>query len=144
MSEDAKYTCGFCGSKTSGDDGFIYCPYCGEPYDAEGYEPSPPLPCVRDEHGEIKEQTVKQLFAKINEEMDELKAVVLIAKGLDSRLGEEMIDDTERDVRRWIAEEAADTITAITTLCEALGISAEMRDGAQRRVNEKNRKRGRL
>lgn len=39
--------------------------------------PVRPLPCVRDEHGEIKEQTVKQLLQKINEELDELKAVVL-------------------------------------------------------------------
>ena len=26
-----------------------------------------PLPCVRDEHGEIREQTVKALLAKIDE-----------------------------------------------------------------------------
>lgn len=72
MSEDAKYICGFCGSKTSGDDGFIYCPYCGEPYDAEGYEPSHPMPCLRDKHREIIAQKVKQLFAKIDEELNEL------------------------------------------------------------------------
>lgn len=39
---------------------------------------------------------------------------------------------------------AADTITSITTMLEALGIDEEMRDEAQRRVNEKNRKRGRI
>ena len=86
-----------------------------------------PLPCVRDERGEIKEQTVKQLFAKINEELDELKEAIY-----------------KNRFSRSVAEEAADTITAITTLLEALGIDAEMRDEAQRRVNDKNRKRNRL
>lgn len=90
-----------------------------------------PLPCVRDEHGEIKEQTVKQLLAKINEELDELKHALVVRKYF-------------LDMDENIAEEAADTITAITTLCEALGIDAEMRDKAQRRVNAKNRERGRL
>lgn len=102
-----------------------------------------PLPCVRDEHGAIKRQTVKALFAKIDEELNELKAVVLrevtIRNNLDD-LADGVDDDTDTD----IAEEAADTITAITTMLEALGIGAEMRDEAQRRVNAKNRERGRL
>lgn len=146
MTEDAKYTCMFCGSKTSGDDGFIYCPYCGEPYDAEGYVIDRPLPCVRDEHGAIKEQTVKQLFAKIDEELDELKAAVLsVFYGLNvvpsDRPDLKNIGDDEMPL---IASEAADTITAITTMLEALGIDAKMRDEAQRRVNNRNRERGRL
>lgn len=143
MSEDAKYTCGFCGSKTEGDDGFIYCPYCGEPYDVKGYEPSHPMPCVRDEHGEINEQTVKQLFAKINEELDELKEAVFVIyqiHSLCSQYGAYKPGTQEES----IAEEAADTITAITTLCEALGINAAMRDEAIRQVNHKNFSRGRL
>lgn len=90
-----------------------------------------PLPCVRDEHGAIKEQTVKQLFAKINEELDELKQALVVRKYF-------------LDMDEHVAEEAADTITAITTLLEALGIDAQMRDEAQRRVNERNRERGRL
>lgn len=104
---------------------------------------SRPLPCVRDEHGEIRERSVKQHFAKINEELDELKAAVLrdvtTRNNLDD-LADGVDDDTDTD----IAEEAADTITAITTLLEALGIDAEMRDEAQRLVNERNRERGRL
>ncbi len=102
-----------------------------------------PLPCVRDEHGATKGQTVKQHFAKINEELDELKAAVLrevtTRNNLDD-LADGVDDDTDTD----IAEESADVITAITTLEEVLGIDAEMRDEAQRRVNKKNRKRGRL
>lgn len=107
------------------------------------YEPSRPLPCVRDENGAINEQAVKQLFAKINEELDELKAAVLrevtTRNNLDD-LADGVDDDTDTD----IAEEAADVITAITTLLEALGIDAGMRDEAQRKVNAKNRERGRL
>ena len=93
--------------------------------------PVRPFPCVRDEHGEMKEQSVKQLFAKINEELDELKQALFIRKYF-------------LDMDEHIAEEAADTITAITTMLEALGIDTEMRDEAQRRVNAKNRERGRL
>lgn len=100
-----------------------------------------PLPCVRDEHGAIKAQTVKQLFAKINEELDELKDSVVY--GVDSgRLLSVAKDKTF--CPEYIAEEAADTITAITTMLGALGIDAAMRDEAQRRVNAKNRERGRL
>lgn len=143
MSEDAKYKCDWCGSKTGGDDGFIYCPYCGEPYDAEGYEPSHPLPCVRDEHGEIKRQTVKQLFAKIDEELNEFKAAVLREATVRNDL-RELANGVDDDTNTDIADEAADVIAAITSLEEALGVDAEMRDEAQRRVNAKNRERNRL
>ena len=102
-----------------------------------------PLPCVRDEHGEIREQTVKALLAKIDEELNELKEAVFRSEEYDNDLNEfsHFIHEFEK---KPIVDEAADTITAITTLLEALGIDAEMRDEAQRRVNEKNRKRNRL
>lgn len=112
----------------------------GEPLHIEMDSPVRPLPCVRDEHGEIKEQTVKQLLAKINEELDELKEVLFI---FDDRRYKWFID-AANEYKKVIAEEAADTITAITTMLEALGIDAAMRDEAQRRVNERNRERGRL
>lgn len=94
-----------------------------------------PLPCVRDERGEIKKQTITMLLAKINEELDELKERLFVYYSRDTMYDGELDD---------IAEEAADTITAITTLLEAIGIDAEMRAEAQRRVNNKNRERGRL
>lgn len=100
-----------------------------------------PLPCVRDEHGAIKEQTIKAMFSKINEELDELKELILINNCLSGKTG---IYSHGCELEARMAEEAADTITAITTLLEALGIDAEMRDEAQRRVNQKNRDRGRL
>ncbi|MBQ8698861.1 MAG: hypothetical protein IJ521_07675 [Schwartzia sp.] len=99
-----------------------------------------PLPVVRDEHGEIKDRTVKQHFQKINEELDELKDAVLACS---KSLGD-LPDSGDEEGAEWIADEAADVITAITTLEEALGIDAEARDEAQRRVNEKNRSRNRL
>lgn len=114
--------------------------------------PIRPLPCVRDEHGAIKEQTVKALLSKINEELDELKfEITTCLTSLDTNITKEpnaeWVYDTfvKNRARGYIvAEEATDTITAITTLLEALGIDAEMRDEAQRKVNAKNRERGRL
>lgn len=101
------------------------------------YTPVRPVPCVRDENGEIAGQTVKRLFGKINEELDELKDAVLTLHGMHNKM-------QESDMLRHTADEAADTVTAITTLCNALGIDAEMRNEAQRRVNRKNLERGRL
>lgn len=111
--------------------------------DKNQYPAPRPLPCIRDEHVEIREQTVKALLAKIDEELNELKEAVFRSEEYDNDLNEfsHFIHEFEK---KPIAEEAADTITAITTMLEALGIDAEMRDEAQRRVNEKNRKRGRL
>lgn len=104
-----------------------------------------PLPALRDERGDIEEKTLKELLGKINEELDELKAEIYEHLGYKKY-------DTDRKMRvlknlEWpetIEEEAADVITAITTLCEALGIDEGMRNEAQRRVNAKNRERGRL
>lgn len=91
-----------------------------------------PLPCVQVGRKAIKNCTDKEHFAKIDEEVNELKEAVILYSSSD-------YGNLER-----IADEAADTITAITTMLEALGIDAEMRDEAQRRVNAKNRERGRL
>ena len=107
--------------------------------------PVRPLPCVRDEHGEIRSQTVKHLLAKINEELDELKAALFFFSELSiERIAIQGEDELRNSSKETIADEAADTITAITTLLEALGIDAEMRNEAQRRVNSKNKERGRL
>ena len=92
-----------------------------------------PMPCVRDENGEIKGQTVKQLFAKVDEELNELKQAVFLADTLP-----------HGHLIGAVAEEAADTITAITTMLEALGIDEKDRAEAQNNVNRKNRERGRL
>lgn len=99
-----------------------------------------PLPCVRDEHGAIAEQTVKRLIAKIDEELNELKELIYHEVG-----GYDVLHFLRDDeIKELIAEEAADTITAITTFCYYCGIDEEMRDEAQRRVNNHNREKGRL
>ena len=122
--------------------------------DKVGYGYVRPLPVVRDEHGEVKGQTVRELVAKIDEELNELKGAGLLTlyahrgcmtaeeAGKVMGIPEDVLPDA--NMLLLVAEEAADTITAITTLEEALGIDAEARDEAQRRVNEKNRSRNRL
>lgn len=112
-------------------------------FGARWYKPKEtfrPVPCVRDEHGEIKEQSVKQLIGKVNEELDELKESIVILESKKRFAAFEIV----MEQKKCVAEEAADTVTALTTLCEALGINAGMRVDAQRCVNEKNRERGRL
>lgn len=108
----------------------------------EQYVCTRPAPCVRDDNGEIKNQTVKDLVEKIDSELTELKWELA---SYPSNYVAFYYAESVRPIE-WvrIADEAADTITAITTLLEAIGIDAKARDEAQRRVNEKNRKRGRL
>jgi NTP pyrophosphatase (non-canonical NTP hydrolase) len=161
MSENI--TCPYCGSADytgagfGGDDTLI-CNSCGKIFigvnaemiaspEAHGFGVvaknattfERPLPCVRDEHGEIRKQTARQLLSKVNEELDELKDCIFSVMNLD-----DLPDDMPTGIYVPIAEEAADTITAITTLLEAMGIDAEMRNEAQRKVNAKNLERGRL
>ena len=130
-----------------------YIPLCPQMFKGvKGSMGVRPLPCVCDERGAINKQTVKQLFAKINEELDELKfEITTCLTSLDTNITKEPNDEWAYDtfVRNSargaiVAEEAADVITSITTLLEALGIDADARDEAQRRVNAKNRERGRL
>lgn len=88
---------------------------------------------------DVKALKIKQWFAKINEELDEMKEVMLQWNDLDSvGLDIEKSDDIA------IADEAADVITAITSMLEAVGIDERQRQAAQMWVNEKNRRRGRL
>ena len=104
-----------------------------------------PEPCTN-----VKAKTVKDWFAKIDEELNEFKEDVLLELGskadADTRLKNVDISQFET-VKKWhncIAEEAADTITAITSMLEAMGIKEDARQEAQRRVNAKNKERGRL
>jgi NTP pyrophosphatase (non-canonical NTP hydrolase) len=97
-----------------------------------------PIPCTN-----VEEKTVKDWFQKINEELDELKDATVynlyLSNGIDCA---KHICAPEQ--RYKIAEEAADTITAIISMLEAMGIDEDMRQEAQRRVNEKNKERGRV
>ena len=121
-----------------------YIPLCPEMYKGDkGQMGVRPLPCIRDERGEIKEQTVKQLFAKINEELDELKRAVP-SELWDNKIRECLGNPALIVNLLPIAAEGADVKTAVTTLEEALGIDVAIRNEAIRRVNAKNRERNRL
>ena len=95
-----------------------------------------PMPCTKG----YEKCTVKQWFAKINEELDELKEVVLY----EYNLGNVPSDAVAKvDVDDLVAAEASDVITVITSILEAMGIDEKARQAAQERVNERNRQRGR-
>lgn len=107
--------------------------------------PVAPVTCVK----ETENTSIKDLFQKLNEEVDELKAEILkncyFDDGIDdvrSILKSYKMDEDIEAMQR-IAEEAADVCTVVTSLLEAIGIGFEMRQEAQRRVNEHNHERGR-
>lgn len=135
----------YCGGETMF---LVYCLDCG----AEGpiandeagavrefNKLSRPLPVKRDEQGPVREKTVKELFAKIDEELTEFKAAVLAVLNLD-----DTPSDLPTGIYPVIADEAVDSITAIVTNCEALGIDADDRAAAIARCNRRNQDRGRL
>ena len=107
--------------------------------------PVAPVPCVK----ETENTSIKDLFQKLNEEVDELKVEILkncyfyddiddVRSILKSYKMDEDIKATHR-----IAEEGADVCTVVTSLLEAIGIGFEMRQEAQQKVNEHNKERGR-
>ena len=101
-----------------------------------------PTPVKQADGVDVKTLTIKQWFSKINEELDELKEVILRWGGLDYvGLRSGFVEASDKDA---LADEAADTITAITSMLEAMGIDERQRQAAQMRVNEKNRRRGRF
>lgn len=107
--------------------------------------PVAPVPCVK----ETENTSIKDLFQKLNEEVDELKVEILkncyFDDGIDdvrSILKSYKMDEDIEAMQR-IAEEGADVCTVVTSLLEAIGIGFEMRQEAQRRVNKHNHERGR-
>ena len=107
--------------------------------------PVAPVPCVK----ETENTSMKDLFQKLNEEVDELKVEILkncyFDDGIDdvrSILKSYKMDEDIEAMQR-IAEEGADVCTVVTSLLEAIGIGFEMRQEAQRRVNKHNKERGR-
>lgn len=104
-----------------------------------------PVPCTK-----VDEETVKEWFQKINEELDELKESILLDNqgttvtcSLNTRAKYALGNEADY-LPMLVAEEAADTITAITSMLETMGIDERMRQEAQERVNRKNEERGRL
>lgn len=107
--------------------------------------PVAPVPCVK----ETENTSLKDLFQKLNEEVDELKVEILkncyFDDGIDdvrSILKSYKMDEDIKAMQR-IAEEGADVCTVVTSLLEAIGIGFEMRQEAQAHVNKHNHERGR-
>ena len=102
-----------------------------------------PVPCTN-----VDEKEIKDWFQKINEELDEFKAQVLQYFEINDKADFFVRNDWPVEIKLkntdYIAEEAADTITAITSMLESMGIDEGARQAAQREVNEKNRERGRF
>jgi len=101
-----------------------------------------PLPVKNVDGVSVETWTVKDWFQKINEELDELKEDVMCGvAGLKSYASYSYCSEGSRE---FIADEAADTITAITSMLEAMEIDERQRQAAQERVNERNAERKRL
>lgn len=99
------------------------------------------LPCVN-----VKEKTLKEWLQKVNEEMDEFKESVMNCFCLDEGDLYKHYEDIgcNNEDKMEIADEAMDTITAITSMLEYMGIGEKERQEAQMRVNKRNAERGRL
>ncbi len=95
-----------------------------------------PLPCKN-----VSESTVKQWFQKINEEVDEFKAAVLIRYRLDDVVAS---TDFKSADKKEMIEEACDVIVVLTSFLRVLGVDEELQDNIQQHVNNHNRERGRL
>ena len=106
-------------------------------------KPVVPQPCVRG----IDMRTMKALFLKLDEEVDEFKFEIMQEMGgMDDGPDDvkQMVDGLEKHVAFRIAEEGADVTTIVATICNAIGIDEKTRFEAQAYVNKHNHERGRL
>lgn len=103
-----------------------------------------PVPCT-----EVEEKTVRQWFAKLDEEVNEFKAAVLRLYELDEDAvaihNDLPAEEEELEAeRRNVALEGADVCTVIHSTCETIGIGLAGRMEAQLDVNKKNKELGRI
>ena len=109
----------------------------------DGVQPVVPKPCVRG----IDMRTMKKLFLKLDEEVDEFKAELFqYMAGLDDG-PEDVLKLLNENLAQYafrIAEEGADVATMIATICNAVGVDDKTRFEAQAYVNKHNHERGRL
>lgn len=109
-----------------------------------GTEPVVAQPCVKG----IDMKTLKALFLKLDEEVDEFKAEILsnhfVDKGIDTETEGSRVALLGGDGNSFrIAEEGADVCTMIATILHVLSISDKMRFDAQAHANKHNHERGR-
>ena len=89
-----------------------------------------PIPVKKDGNGKLtKDYDVRDWFAKLNEEIDEVKSA---ATAFD------LYDSTVED----IAEELQDLITVCTSYLDFLGFNLQKRSQLTKQINDKNRQRG--
>ena len=102
-----------------------------------------PIPVVRDRQGRLaKDLTLKEWFAKLDEEVNEVKiAANAIYSALDVVPGryEYAIFDSEKES---IAEEMCDVIKVLYSMANQMGIDGDFIDKAMHECNEKTRRRG--
>ena len=109
----------------------------------DGVQPVVPKPCVRG----IDMRTMKKLFLKLDEEVDEFKAELFqYMDGLDDGPEDvlKLLNENPAQYAFHIAEEGADVATMIATICNAVGVDDKTRFEAQAYVNKHNQERGRL
>ena len=109
----------------------------------DGVQQVVPKPCVRG----IDMRTMKKLFLKLDEEVDEFKAELFqYMDGLDDGPEDvlKLLNENPEQNSFRIAEEGADVATMIATICEAVGVDAALRFKAQAYVNKHNHERWRL
>lgn len=109
----------------------------------DGVQPVVPKPCVRG----IDMRTMKKLFLKLDEEVDEFKAEFFqYMAGLDDGPEDvlKLLNENPAQYAFYIAEEGADVATMIATICNAVGVDEKTRFEAQAYVNKHNQERGRL
>ena len=93
-----------------------------------------PQPCTK-----FRDEPPMLWAAKLTEEASEaFRASVMLGGAIDRCVGEEEV----RYAERRLAEELTDVITVCTSWLHALGYDEYLRGEVQRRVNEKNKKRG--
>ena len=97
-----------------------------------------PQPCTK-----YRDAGTVEWIAKLNEETNEVVQEAVILEDCADELG--TVDHDVYgivDVKKRLATELTDVITLCTSWLDALGYDETMRGELQKRVNEKNKKRG--
>ena len=96
-----------------------------------------PIPCTKN----MPQVTVKDWFAKLDEETNELKEAVLRVATLHTQIAK--LKGIGRADKARIAEEGADVATVIASMEDLMDIDGDARANAQLYVNQHNKERGR-
>lgn len=92
-----------------------------------------PMPCTN-----VPQKTVKEWFAKLDEELNEIKEVVYSSLDADDDMKDFHMDG---DIDHF-AEECADMNTTLASMQEYAGVLIQKRTESQDGVNKKNHERG--